>query len=50
MKNYGIFSIECPYEIVESNNRKDQKVMHFVAILDGKAPEVHPFVDEDGRN
>ena len=49
-KNDGTWSNECPHEIVESNNRNDQKVMLFVAIVDGKVPVVHAFVDENGRN
>ena len=48
-KNDGIWSNECPHEMVESNNRNDQKVMLFVAIVDDKVPEMHPFVNENGR-
>ena len=45
-----IWSSENPYEIVESNNRNDGKVMIFVTSVVGKAPIVHSFVDENGKN
>ena len=49
-KNYGTGSNECPHEIVESNSPNDQKVMLFAAIVDGKPPVVHPYVEENRRN
>ena len=49
-KNYGSRSNECPHKIAESNNRYDQKVMLFVAIVDSKMPAVYPFVDVNGKN
>ena len=41
---------ENPHETVESNNRNNEKVMIFLAVIDGKAPIVHPFNDENNRN
>ena len=32
-----------------SNDRNDEKVMIFVAIMDGKIPIIHEFIDDDGR-
>ena len=49
-KSDGVWSDEFPHGIVESNNWNDQQVILFVAIVDGKVPEVHPFMDENGRN
>ena len=49
-QNDGVWSDQNPHKIVESNNRNGAKVMIFVAIVDGKAPIVHPFIDENGRN
>ena len=46
----GMWSNECPREIIESNNRNDQKEMLFVAIVGGKVPVVHPFVDKNWIN
>ena len=47
-KNDGKWSRENPHEFIESNDRKDQKVMIFVAIVEGKIPLVHAFIDERG--
>ena len=38
-----------PHEIIECNNRNDNKVMIFVAIAEGRVAIVHPFLDEEGR-
>ena len=48
-KNDGRWSAENPREIMETNNRNDLKVMIFVAIVDGKIPIIHAFLDEDGH-
>lgn len=48
-KNDGVWSESNPHKITETNNRNDVKVMIFVAIIDGKIPVVHPFVNEDGN-
>ena len=47
-KNDGKWSRENPHEIIESNDRHDKKVMIFVAIVEGKIPLVHAFIDESG--
>ena len=49
-KKDEIWSGENPHEIVETNNHNEEKVLIFVVIVNGKAPIVHPFVDENGRN
>lgn len=48
-KNDGRWSAENPRDIIECNDRNDEKVMIFVAIVDDKVPIVHAFIDEDGR-
>ena len=48
-KKYGIWSLENPHEIIETNDRNDLKVMLFVAIVNGNVPIIHAFIDEDGR-
>lgn len=48
-KNDGRWSAENPRAIVECNDRNDEKVMIFVAIVDGKILIVHEFIDDDGR-
>lgn len=48
-KNDGKWSRENPHEIIESNDRNDKKVMIFVAIVEGKIPLVHAFIDENGE-
>ena len=47
-KNNGKWSRENPHEIIESNDRNDQKVMIFVVIVEGKIPLDHAFIDERG--
>ena len=49
-QNDDIWSSDNPHEIVESNNCNDEKFRIFVAIVYGKAPIVHHFVDENGTN
>lgn len=48
-KNDGCWSAENPREIVECNDRNDKKVMIFVAIVNGKIPIVHEFIDDEGQ-
>ena len=48
-KNDGKWSVVNPHETIETNDRNGKKVMLFVAIIDGKIPIVHPFIDEAGR-
>ena len=47
-KNGGKGSRQNPHEFIESNDRNDQKVMIFVAIVEGKIPLVHAFIDKRG--
>ena len=47
-KNDGKWSRENPHEFIESNDRNDQKVMIFMAIVEGKIPLVHAFIDDRG--
>ena len=49
-QNDGLLSRENSHEIVENNTRNDEKVMIFVASVDGKAPIVHAFVDKNDRS
>ena len=35
---------------METNDRNGQKIMIFVAIVNGLIPIVHAFVGDDGRN
>ena len=37
------------YHFIRIHQRNGKKVMLFVAIVDGKIPIVHPFIDEAGR-
>jgi hypothetical protein len=48
-KNDGIWAKQNPHLIIETNDRNDLKVMLFVAIVDGKIPVVHAFLDDTGR-
>ena len=48
-RNDGRWAAKNPYEIIECNNRNDDKVMIFVAIAEGRVAIVHPFLDEEGR-
>lgn len=49
-KNDGKWAQRNPHEIVETNDRNDKKIMMFVAIVDGRIPVVHAFIDENGRS
>ena len=49
-KNDGRWAKENPQEVVETNDRNGQKIMIFVAIVNGRIPIVHAFVGDDGRN
>ena len=48
-KNDGRWSAENPRDIAECSDRNGGKVMIFVAIVDGKIPIVHEFIDDNGR-
>ena len=48
-KNDGIWSRSNPHDIVETYDRNGTKVMLSVAIVDGKIPIVHAFIDHTGR-
>ena len=48
-RNDGVWSKKNPHLIVETNDRNDLKVMLFVAIVNGKIPVVHAFLDNTGR-
>ena len=48
-KNDGFWALNNPHEVVETNDKNGLKVMIFVAIVDGKVPIVHAFIDENGR-
>ena len=47
-KNDDTWSLTSPNGIVESTNRNDE-VMIFVAIVNGKVPVIHAFLDENGK-
>ena len=47
--NDGKWSKENLYDIIESNDTNDKKFMIFVAIVEGKTPLVHAFVDENAN-
>ena len=49
-QNDGIWPSDTLHDIVESNNNNYENVAIFVDIVDGKAPILHPFGDENGRN
>ena len=49
-KNDGIWSVQNPRKIVETNDRNGIKIMIFVAIVNGKVQIIHPFISEDGRS
>ena len=48
-KNDGTWCDENPRKICETNNRNDLKVMIFVAVVKGKIPIVHAFLDDGGH-
>ena len=47
-KNDGRWSAKKPRDIAGCNDRNDEKIMIFVAIVKGKIPIVHEFIDEVG--
>ena len=49
-KNDGRWSQENPLEVVETHDRNTEKVMIFVAIVNGHIPIVHAFFGDDGKN
>lgn len=42
-KNDGVWCKENPHDLVQTNDRNGQKIMIFVAIVDGQIPIVHAF-------
>ena len=48
-KSDGTWSLTSPNGIVEYNYRNDEKVVIFIAIVNGNLPVVHAFMEENGR-
>ena len=48
-KNDGKWTQRNPHEIVETDNRNNKQIMMFVAIVDGRIPVMHAFIDANGR-
>jgi len=46
-ENDWIWSALDPHNICETNDRNDVKVMIFVALIDGRVPICHAFLDDD---
>ena len=44
-KNDGVWAGENPHHVSETNDRNDEKVMIFAAIVHGTAPIIHASLD-----